>query len=633
MRAGGVRGIAAAAATALITCLLYHATLLPGMDLGDSASFQTDAGTTLLTPRQGYPLYFALLWIAVKVAPGDAAAAANLASAVCGALAAGGLTILAAGLSRSDLAGMFSGLLFAASYTFWSQSVTAEVYTLHIVCVAVTLIAFRAWADKPSPLRLGTAFGVYAIGFGNHLSMILTAPALVAFIASAHPRGWRGLFEARTVAAALAAALAGAAQYAWNVAGMLSMPDVPAGLDLVRAFWFDVTKTDWRESMVLGTPPVMLLDRVAMYWFDVRQQFGLAGIALAAAGSMALARARRRDFLLVLAVFAANWVFAFTYNVGDVHVFFLPSHLMVAALAGCGIAAAARWTSTRYGTRAAAVCCAAALAYAGWRGYDTFPAVDRSRDRRARHVFDELTRDLPSDRAVLAADFNWQLQNGLSYYGKYHKPDLQYFRAADRLIGFPLLVDANLDAGRRVYVSTDARRRVHAAFGSLYSIDPDPALVVTGMAEIASALPAGTPYVLCLLTPYRDRPVDRATVEEIMAALAGRDSPSIPLTGYTAVAGVKGTAPSWLRSSTTPFRAAVAVGARDLTIRMDSWLASDTIRRADFGHVIDGRRHALGIDRGLSFVAWPSGREPVVSYQSSLYALQPRFVVRAAAAN
>ena len=37
---------------------------------------------------------------------------------------------------------------------------------------------------------------------------------------------------------------------------------------------------------------------------------------------------------------------------------------------------------------------------------------------------------------------------------------------------------------------------------------------------------------------------------------------------------------------------------------MESWLASDTIRRMGFGHVIAARRHTLIVERGVSFVAF-----------------------------
>jgi hypothetical protein len=591
------------------------------MDLGDSAAFQTDAGTRVITPRQGYPLYFALMQAATAAVPGNPARAANLLSVVCGALAAGVLTLLVNRLTRSIVAAMFAGLLFAGSYTFWSQSVTAEVYALHIVFISLTLIAFHGWAAKPSPARLAVAFAVYAVGFGNHLSMILLAPALVWFMALAHPRGWRGLYARDTIVLAVAIATLGATQYLWNLAGMLAQPDVPTVGELFPAFWFDVTKTDWRETMMLGTPPVMYSDRLAMYMFDLRQQFGAAGIVLAALGMVSLARRSRRDGVLVGMVFAVNWLFAFTYNVGDIHVFFLPSHLMLAVAAGCSVAVVEAWMPRRVAAVAVAV---AALPYPAWRIYDTWPAVDRSRDRRAEQVLATLTRDLAPDRAILAADFNWQLQNGLSYFGAHEKPDLQYFRTADRLFGFPLLVDANAD--RQIFLSTEAQRRIASAFGSLYTIDMD--VGAERLAEAARDLPAGTAYVLCVLTPYRDRPIESASLDELLATLGASSVGAPSQDGYSVIAGVKGTAPQLFRSTARPFRTSLTLNGRRLVIRMDSWLAYDTIRRAGFGHVIADHQHALAIERGLSFVAWPPGAPTLTAYESSLYAPQPRYVLR-----
>jgi hypothetical protein len=57
---------------------------------------------------------------------------------------------------------------------------------------------------------------------------------------------------------------------------------------------------------------------------------------------------------------------------------------------------------------------------------------------------------------------------------------------------------------------------------------------------------------------------------------------------------------------------------------MESWLPTDTIRRAGFGHVVVGRRHALTLERGLNFVTLPAG-EPV--YGSGLFAPVPRLVL------
>ena len=36
-------------------------------------------------------------------------------------------------------------------------------------------------------------------------------------------------------------------------------------------------------------------------------------------------------------------------------------------------------------------------------------------------------------------------------------------------------------------------------------------------------------------------------------------------------------------------------------VRMESWLAFDTIRRMGFGQVVADRRHTLIVERGVSF--------------------------------
>ena len=81
-------------------------------------------------------------------------------------------------LSGSIAAGLFAGLLFGSSYTFWSQAIIAEVYALHLVMLSASLLALAWWGRAPASLgRLALFFAIYALGFGNHLMMILLAPA------------------------------------------------------------------------------------------------------------------------------------------------------------------------------------------------------------------------------------------------------------------------------------------------------------------------------------------------------------------------------------------------------------------------------------------------------------------------
>jgi 4-amino-4-deoxy-L-arabinose transferase-like glycosyltransferase len=164
--------------------VLYH------MDLGDTPSFQARIGTALLTPRDGYPLYTALGTVFHWIAGGTPAHALNLASAVEGALACAIVVLVGVELSGSVTAATAAALLFATSYTFWSQSIIAEVYALHLIFVALTLLLALRWARQPTFHGLVLLFATYALGFGNHLSMILLAPGIIIFLFAAAPNGW-----------------------------------------------------------------------------------------------------------------------------------------------------------------------------------------------------------------------------------------------------------------------------------------------------------------------------------------------------------------------------------------------------------------------------------------------------------
>src|SRR3954471_23814228 len=95
------RALPAALIIALAAFGLYRATLLPGFDFGDTGSFQTMAGSALLTPRDGYPLYFAIGDAVLRVIGGDPAHALTLTSATEVAIACGLLVLVAAELSGS----------------------------------------------------------------------------------------------------------------------------------------------------------------------------------------------------------------------------------------------------------------------------------------------------------------------------------------------------------------------------------------------------------------------------------------------------------------------------------------------------------------------------------------------------
>jgi hypothetical protein len=625
------RRVGSAVLVAFCTFCCYRATLLPGQDLGDTASFQAAVGSWTLTPRQAYPLYYALGNLFAWADPANPARALNLASAVYGALACGLLTWVAAGLVDSTAAGLFGGLLLGFSYTFWSQAIIAEVYTLHLLLLLMCLAALLWWRRAPSLTRLAVFFSVCALGFGNHLSMVLMLPAFSLFLLFGTRQGPRLVLQPAVVLLAILFAALGSLQYAWNFRGAWSAEIQPAGLlDALRTLWFDATKQDWRESLVLGVDRASLLNRASMYWFDVRQQFGVAGTVLAGLGAISGLWKRTADTLLLLIAYLANLLFALTYNVGDTHVFFLPSHLMVAILAAAGAAVVMR-TAGRVPVRgspaAAGVLCLALVAHRGW---DTWPAVDRSDDTRPKAYLDELTSAVTSPDALFGMDMNWQLDNALDYYAKCDRPDLAWFRADEVLSHFPALLEDNAAIGRTVLATARTADLVMRAYPGAFRAELDPRLAIASLTETVRQVPRGTPYVLAYLQANREVSVDESDLSGAIAYLTAGAARQGPDRRYQTLAGVVGSPPAAAVARDGPYRVSADLAGLAVQVRMESWLPADTIRRAGFGHVLAGRRHVLTLERGISFVALDRGGRPLLTaYRAGLLAPQPRYAIRA----
>ena len=85
-------------------------------------------------------------------------------------------------------AAVFGALAIGLSETFWKTALSIEVYSLHLVFLALVLGLFtRAVLDPPADPRLARrwwlAFAFAAgLSFTNHMSTILLAPACLALL-------------------------------------------------------------------------------------------------------------------------------------------------------------------------------------------------------------------------------------------------------------------------------------------------------------------------------------------------------------------------------------------------------------------------------------------------------------------
>jgi hypothetical protein len=382
--------------------------------------------------------------------------------------------------------------------------------------------------------------------------------------------------------------------------------------------------------MMLGVSPGELADRLAMWSWDARQQFGLAGLALAAFGAVRLWWISTRWAVLVWSSYAISTVFAVTYNVGDAHVFFLPGHFLAAFAAAAALAPSLR----RVGFAAPAlrvIGVTLVVFYAGWRAWDTWPAVDRHLDRRADVLVARAAAGLDDTNAVLLSQMEWQSENALLYSARYERRDLAWTRLADVMLHLPFFVRDNHAIGRDVVLNDEAAADVVAAYGPLYGIVRDEAPPAPSLLEIVERIPRGAPYIVSLLTPAADESLDTAQFNAVLDVLAGNRTIARDGASYEVWAGVAGEEPAFHRGANRPFRETFSIAGDRFTVRLESWLPFDSFRRGGFGHVLRGRDHLLTLERGVSIVWFQTDGVPAFTYAAGLYAPKPRFRIAASA--
>ncbi|MCE5300241.1 MAG: DUF2723 domain-containing protein [Spirochaetia bacterium] len=159
---------------------VYMHTAAPTLAFGDSGELISAVSTLGIPHPTGFPAYILSGRIFSMVMPGNPALRLNMMSAFFGALTVS-LLFLALLSSMKDerdsilryfLAGIISAL-FIFSYTLWSQSAMARIYTLNSAFCAGALFLFFRYREDGSPRWLYMLGLLTGLGSGLHLTFIL----------------------------------------------------------------------------------------------------------------------------------------------------------------------------------------------------------------------------------------------------------------------------------------------------------------------------------------------------------------------------------------------------------------------------------------------------------------------------
>ncbi|MCG3132474.1 MAG: hypothetical protein FLDDKLPJ_03324 [Phycisphaerae bacterium] len=182
-------------AVILIALTVYVATAAPTVTSEDSGELIAAAYCFGVPHPPGYPLWTLLCGIFLRIFPaGSVGWRANVFSGICAALAAGILfrSIRLVSIGRSTAAGAALTMAFGA--VLWSQSVIAEVYTLHALLVTLLVWCVLKWRQTNRTGFLAAAAGVTGLGLSNHHLMAFTSLGVAAWILLIRPQlllDWR----------------------------------------------------------------------------------------------------------------------------------------------------------------------------------------------------------------------------------------------------------------------------------------------------------------------------------------------------------------------------------------------------------------------------------------------------------
>ena len=330
-------------------------------------------------------------------------------------------------------------------------------------------LALMAWADQPTPGRLALFYALFALGFGNHLSMVLLLPAFAVFLLMHRRAGAADPLRPADDAHGRRLSPPSARCNTPGIfAGLWAELEPPATFaEALAKFWFDVTKADWRETLVMS---------VSETGCNIGRR--CTGSICASSSACQVSRWPRsasatccgagRGALLLLLLYAGQLgVRVDLQRRRRLHLLSAVA-LRRCAVAGAGVAAivcvARRACRIARSPPLRARCC---LVYPAWRGYDTLPAVDRSWDRRAEQLLDEITATAPvatdavyRRRRELAGAERLRVLHARAQPGSrgLSPKSSSGWRRAIALPGSTDFVDANSEIGRDVVVTRACRR-------------------------------------------------------------------------------------------------------------------------------------------------------------------------------
>ena len=352
----------------------------------------------------GYPTYVMLAHLFTYLPFGDPAYRVNLASAVLGALAVTVLYTLCRRLGAERLASAVGTLAFGLSVTFWSQAVIAEVYTLHVLLMALFLLVLLVWRGRRSDRYLLLAAFLGGLTMTNHLTSLFLLPSGLLFVTMVDS-SW--LFKPGLLLKSAGLFFVGLLPYLYlPLRASMNPPLVnagPAGNPATFAGFVDLISGGEHKARILVFGPAELPGRFEVYADHLVENLNPALLALAVVGIVVLSLRDRAALTLLGAVFVLNLAYALEYDIDDLEIYFVPTYLMLSIALALGADFLVGWAQSLHLNRfnAAPVAGLLILVAVLISVPQSYAQADRSDDFKGREIIETVADGTKPGATVL----------------------------------------------------------------------------------------------------------------------------------------------------------------------------------------------------------------------------------------
>jgi hypothetical protein len=316
------------------------------------------------------------------------------------------------------IASAFSALVLAFSKTFWTQAVSIEVYSLHLLMISLILFLFVK-AINTNDKKIWTLF-VFLVGlsFTNHLTTILLAPALLYWFFAEF--GFNKNSFKKILSLALPFVI-GLSVYLYLPIRASQSPLLNWGNpQTVEKFWWHFSGKQFRVWMFSsGEAATKQLN----YFFEnLPNEFQFIILIISAVGFFVLLFASRRIFIFVVLLFVSCVLYAINYDIHDIDSYFLLAFISLAIFISFGIQKFFEGIESTLSKRIVAIIFSGLLLSQLFVNYEK---IDQRNNYLVEDYTNNILLNLPKNSIVLS--YQWDYFVSASYYFqhiKHVRPDV-----------------------------------------------------------------------------------------------------------------------------------------------------------------------------------------------------------------